>query len=723
MGVVEDGSLHSTGTDIERSGGLGNDSTSVTNTTLFCTLFFDMGEVIAVTGNDEVKRNHNASALQGKRGPLSSSSRDVTRSFFSRRRKNSSQLDNIAIASPKSRSLSRKRLSLWRRKQADSYVKDIADTGKGSPKSPLSKDDVPSGSQKRTRRRIPIKFLRNQEDSSLTTRCAQGITKSRSKDSKSSSVTDESDFEEKLESASPSLVERTKIVAEISTSPSTKTRVEAIPEEAGENEGSVSDFTCATAILGHCYMERICGVHRDVTFDNIHSRHYNDLPEDPTIQESIECIFASQLENGLSLWDDEEETHPQLEARNPNNPMVSPSLLQQSRQNRCDRLATSLSQSKKRYEQASLVYVGTFDPTIADNDRTVDNPQSPIQCSCSKSNLPLLSPEDWPQSPVLLRPTPGKGTKVRGVRFGGSKDYFWEPGSHLTWSECLAEKWGIPCKPVPRLGCCERCAVLPINNGNEPEHEALVVDFESDLFVGSLLLRIRFTEGTTPEPYDDSKGYFKGVNRRYQAVIQGRFKKSIPFIELVTGFQFDRPCGKLPAKWILRGGIKVLSFFAPQLDAKMEGDKPHSLTPLGSTPQVICVDHDSDTELIQGVHAEPLEDERTLLGSACQAPTSLQRARARKKAFDKLFVNESVDPKTDPSKVYTFEFLQHLCNFQDFSIELGSMLGSVELKDVLGGQPLQIMAGHGDHRLWSFDIWHDSLWEDAKLLEKMEQTQ
>ena len=51
-------------------------------------------------------------------------------------------------------------------------------------------------------------------------------------------------------------------------------------------------------------------------------------------------------------------------------------------------------------------------------------------------------------------------------------------------------------------------------------------------------------------------------------------------------------------------------------------------------------------------------------------------------------------------------------------MELGSMLGSVDLKDLLDGQPLQIMAAHGDQRLWSFDIWHEKLWADAQKHER-----
>jgi hypothetical protein len=382
-------------------------------------------------------------------------------------------------------------------------------------------------------------------------------------------------------------------------------------------------------------------------------------------------------------------------------------------QNRLDRNSTSISQNKQRYQQASLVYVGTFDPSIPASEKPMDNDNDPLPCACAQSDLPSCHPKDWPQAPLLLRPSPGSGTRVKGVRLSDSHEYMWEPGSHLSWQEALANEWDRPFEARPNYACCEKCAILPINSGNEEIGKALVIDFESDLFQGSLMLRLRFAEGTTPEPYDDNKGYFRGMNRRYQAVIRGRFKKNIPLTELVTGFQFNRPCGKLPAKWVLRGGMKVISFFAPQLDAKLEGDRPHCLTPLGSTPQSVSVET-QEWDLLDGIREEPVLPDRTLLGTASLAAASVHRARHRKKAFDKLVVHKSKEPRTDPSKIYTFEFLQHLFNFQDFSIELGSMLGSVHLEETLDGQPLQIMAAHGKQPLFSFDVWHECLWEKAQ---------
>jgi hypothetical protein len=499
-------------------------------------------------------------------------------------------------------------------------------------------------------------------------------------------------------------------------------------------------FECATAILQHSYLERICGNPRanssfeedfETSMEKHHQnkQHLHPLSEDPTVQESIECIFASQLEQGLELWDDAEEDEENMEQiSSRRSEIISPTDLQQSRMNRKDRRNNSCytmnNQTRKRYEQASLVYVGTFDPTV-DHDEVMkqivtapDGHIDPLPCQCHSSAVPSLNPKEWPQSPILLRPTPGSTTRVKAIRFCNSQDPLWVPGSNLTWWQRLQQHWGRECQEQTHYASCEHCAVCPVNNGNEAPGESLVIDFESDLFEGTLLLRLRFIEGTTPEPYDDTKGYFKGVNRRYQTVVRGRFKKALPFTHMVNGFRCDRKFGKLPAKWILKGGMKVISFFAPQLDAKLDGDRPYSVTPLGSTAQSFAVDDpDKVPTTMEGGLCEPTEAHRCLIGQSSDAPTSLHRAKLRKKVFDKHFVTKSKEFMSDPSKVYTIEFLQHLFNFETFSIELGSFVGNVELEDILDGQPLQIMAAYEEQPLWSFDVWHECLWNRAKANE------
>ena len=161
----------------------------------------------------------------------------------------------------------------------------------------------------------------------------------------------------------------------------------------------------------------------------------------------------------------------------------------------------------------------------------------------------------------------------------------------------------------------------------------------------------------------------------------------------------------------------------------MHGPRPFSLTPLGSTPQSLSVLDPEDEASkrdgnMENFLEEPVDAGRTLLGKASTATSSMQRARFRKKNFDKVFAQQEKNLMTEPGKVYTFEFLQHLLSFDDFEVNLGSLLGSLPLQNILDGQPLQIMASHKHpapnqpnvlhNRLWCFDIWHEMLVPDAK---------
>jgi Protein of unknown function (DUF1769) len=139
------------------------------------------------------------------------------------------------------------------------------------------------------------------------------------------------------------------------------------------------------------------------------------------------------------------------------------------------------------------------------------------------------------------------------------------------------------------------------------------------------------------------------------------------------------------------------------------------LSPLGSTPQTIIVEDKNSSSIvdISRSHSEPIDSEKTLMNVASTAKSSVQRARYRKKSFDKLFSERNKQFVTDPKKVYTFEFLQHLIDFDDLSIELGSVFGSIAMSELLNGQPIQIRACHLEQKLWSFDVWHELLYNDA----------
>jgi len=431
--------------------------------------------------------------------------------------------------------------------------------------------------------------------------------------------------------------------------------------------------------------------------------------------------------------------------------------------------------SRRAFDSRSLVFIGTIDAEGAavgvnagiDSTLSSEADAAAVTCpSChsGRRHIPHAPPQLWPQAPLLLRPTPGSSTRIRGIRFSGSDQYLWKPrsvdpdgegGGEGTgpstpcWSDALNSSWhGASASDgdsSTRPHTCHECASIPVNNGNERPGEALVVDFESDLFIGTLLIRIRNSNGTTQAPYDDSFGYFTGMNRRYQAVVRGMFKKDgIAMTDCVTGQVLDRKCGKLPPKMLLRGAIKVVSFFAPQLQTKLDGDRPICISPLGSTPQVMRLKRENAyddsyqaDQTIELSQEEPDDLASSLLAlipdygfEPCKEDTSIARAKVRKKAFDKLYAEKDKSLVFDTSTEYSFEFLQHLIDFETFGVDLGNMIGTVFLKDMLDGQPLKFLAakrrdvggskrskGLGDIELdyiWSFDIFHECVYSDAK---------
>ena len=545
---------------------------------------------------------------------------------------------------------------------------------------------------------------------------------------------------------------------------------------------------------------------------NIYDK-WENLGEDPTVEESIECVFEHQLEEGLELnVEDDTDSINDIAGMSLNNSddvygngygydygcapqkyytsgklthVASYSPFLKKTKDDCAWIEDSLSASRSRSpgNTPTSTRTGTlstpratrkspFRPRsapVASTTRTTTatrihsrrsvktNTNTPkklefYSCNvCKDGTRPYLgiSPEEWPQAPLLLRPCPGSGTKIIGVRYADSDEYlhtqWWNETPHNTDANNASDANASANANAnakedttnTKNTYCEQCCCLPINNGNEPSGKTLVVDFESKYFQGTLQLRIRHSNGTTPQPYDDSQGYFHGFNRQYQSIIQGRFtKEGMPMTRCLAG-QTYKDSLKLPPAYVVKGGMRIIHFFAPRLNAKVDGRKPYIFSPLGSTPQNVMVDpwnaEDGRMFRVEGKEGnklvEPVEESRKLIPYKSHNPSSsVTRAKARKKAFDKLCADgdESLTFRTD--RVYTFESLQHLVDFRPFEVDLGKILGRKNLSPIFDGQPMNIMAAYqpsssrkdggeknknkgaeGLEKFWSFEIWHERM--------------
>jgi hypothetical protein len=101
-----------------------------------------------------------------------------------------------------------------------------------------------------------------------------------------------------------------------------------------------------------------------------------------------------------------------------------------------------------------------------------------------------------------------------------------------------------------------------------------------------------------------------------------------------------------------------------------------------------------------------------------------KRQKIRKKAYNHMFASKAEEPCFQLDKEYTFDFYQHLLRFDDsFALDMGRM-GQVDLAPITDGQPIKFMSAHKDTHtgkldmLWSFDIWHESLYSYAQAAEE-----
>jgi hypothetical protein len=339
----------------------------------------------------------------------------------------------------------------------------------------------------------------------------------------------------------------------------------------------------------------------------------------------------------------------------------------------------------------------------------------------------------------MIRPTPNSSTNVKGIRKINSTQY-------------------IPDLP----GFYGTDGILPINNGTEAKGESLVIDFESTFFVGTLLMRIKQAKSHSNNKPDDQHdaaadipSYFHDKKRKFQVVVRGRFRQPLPMAQIVTGQSFDRKAGKLPAGWIVNSFIQFVTAIVPQLQIKLNGNTPRLLSPLVATAHTVWQHHPNnnnnpntdDGRNKNYHHADSVDDDMEevhmshpssvvpmvyrALGRTVERTNKadstplLARIKARKRAVNQLVVKRDATVQFDVSKEYTFEFYQHLLDFgpEGLAVDVGRPVGKVGIAAMTNGQPLKVMSAWQCPQtrtlepLWSFDIWHESLYQHAQAAE------
>ena len=240
----------------------------------------------------------------------------------------------------------------------------------------------------------------------------------------------------------------------------------------------------------------------------------------------------------------------------------------------------------------------------------------------------------------------------------------------------------------------------PIHIHKPGNPEVSEIEFESDLFIGKMYIII---EGLPDSPHS----YFRRKLRKFQSVIQGKFKKRTQFSNVYTGQVLEERVTQLPAKWIVRSALKLFSNLQPAIKVNLNGDKPYLLSPLASAAQKIIVSRPGDEPSVsKNIYYS--EEDMSLQSKDFE---NMDRIRRRAYLSKRANLNKYY---FETDLVYTFDFYQHLINLSTFKLELGFI--KYDITKILGFRPVQIMAVDWDPTqstepekwpfLYNFEIWH-----------------
>jgi Protein of unknown function (DUF1769) len=240
-----------------------------------------------------------------------------------------------------------------------------------------------------------------------------------------------------------------------------------------------------------------------------------------------------------------------------------------------------------------------------------------------------------------------------------------------------------------------------------------VVEFESSLFVGRMILRLKnITQSDNPE---GDRAYFDGRKRVTQFVVQGQFKQALNMGDVYDGNQYEKPFDNVPkiAESIMK---KAMARIAPGMIMDLTSARPRVLVIQASSAQTMSINVPGDEP---DITSRDLMENTTLLNGSDDGKTdflTFASAAARKKYFSKP--KNASKHAYDPNLVYTFEGYQDIIDLGTYQIHL-PMGFNVDLAKSMNGQPLSqsAMTKHGQF-LFDFTIWHERLLLNTKKTTK-----
>ncbi|KAJ3302220.1 hypothetical protein HDV03_005238 [Kappamyces sp. JEL0829] len=192
-------------------------------------------------------------------------------------------------------------------------------------------------------------------------------------------------------------------------------------------------------------------------------------------------------------------------------------------------------------------------------------------------------------------------------------------------------------------------------------HEEFPLYVNNDHFTGWICVRVRNYNGVSPEMEKGGKkdgelhnpkprpssAYFKGRNRRYSIMVQGRFKQTWNGDQVLFGADSNRPLTPIPGVGI---ALRICKWLDPALEAEVSGSNPHMYSPIVSSMNSLAI-YPANNPLLDLTEGKCIE--RSDCPDDLDSPTAINQSRVvypiRENTVESLSLEKLKldDPTTD----------------------------------------------------------------------------
>ena len=232
------------------------------------------------------------------------------------------------------------------------------------------------------------------------------------------------------------------------------------------------------------------------------------------------------------------------------------------------------------------------------------------------------------------------------------------------------------------------------------------IEFESDLFKGRILIRLRGYDSATTQPKNLLEDH-EHHPLQWMYIVQGHFKKRMKLQDIMSGDYYQRPFKGLPKS---KAGKRVMELYQKGMESMFPGfvmdftsDRPKVLKPFASFCSIRVDRKGEEPELSSSTIS--VEEDMSLMKEIPKTSNKRKKFLSNPKASTRYSV--------DPSHVFTFEMHDKNLDLKEYTQR--SMMMQTDMCKLLDKQPLSfsLFDAKNEQVIFKFPILHEKLFKPS----------